>query len=106
DKPFAYPLAYLVHEFLQTGWQPLYVNEVRRDMAEIGLKPVGSAYLVENFDAWVLTRRARRLVAEIDDPDLRELVRDFCLDQRFRADVFARDAAPLDEPEQHRRLSA
>jgi SAM-dependent methyltransferase len=106
DKPFAYPPGYLVHEFLHAGWQALYVTEIRRDMAEIGLKPVGSAYLVENFDGWVLSRRARRLLAEIADPDLRELVRDFCLNQRFRADVFARDAAPLDEPEQHRRLSA
>ena len=106
DKPFAYPPSYLVHEFLQASWQALYVTELRRDMAEIGLKSVGSAYLVENFDSWVLTRRARRLLAEIDDPDLRELVRDFCLDQRFRADVFARDAEPLDASEQQRRLLA
>jgi len=106
DKPFAYPLGYLVHEFLHAGWQALYVTEVRRDMAEIGLRPVGSAYLAENFDGWVLRRRARRLLAEIADPDLRELARDFCLDQRFRADVFSRDAPPIDPTEQRRRLFA
>ena len=106
DKPFAYPAGYLVHEFLHAGWQALYVTAVRRDMAEIGLKPVGSAYLAENFDGWVLRRRARRLLAEIADPDLRELARDFCLDQRFRADVFTRDAAPIDATEQRRRLFA
>ena len=75
-------------------------------MAEIGLKPVGSALLVENFDGWVLGRRARRLVAEVADPDLREMVRDFCIDQRFRCDVFARDASPLDATEQRERLLA
>jgi hypothetical protein len=106
DKPFAYPPGYLVHEFLNSGWQALYVTELRRDMTEIGLKPVGSAYLVENFDGWVLGRRARRLLAEIENTELRELVRDFCLDQRFRADVFARDAAPLDAVEQRERLLA
>jgi SAM-dependent methyltransferase len=106
DKPFAYPPGYLVHEFLHAGWQALYVTEVRRDMAQIGLKPVGSALLVENFDGWVLGRRARKLVADIADPDLRELVRDFCIDQRFRCDVFARDAAPLDQTEQRERLLA
>jgi hypothetical protein len=106
DKPFAYPAGYLVHEFLHAGWQALYVDEVRRDMAKIGLKPVGSAYLVENFDAWVLTRRGRSLLAEVADPDLRELVRDFSLDQRFRADVFARDAPAVDAAEQRRHLLA
>src|SRR5205085_5378884 len=95
---------YLVHEFMHAGWQPLYVTELRRDLKEIGLVPVGSALLVENFDGWVLGRRARGLVAGIADPDRRELVRDFCIDQRFRCDVFARDAATLDEAEQRRRL--
>jgi len=31
-------------------------------------------------------------------------VRDFCIDQRFRCDVFARDAPPLAADEQRRRL--
>jgi SAM-dependent methyltransferase len=106
ERPDDYRPGYLVHEFLHAGWQPLYVTELRRDMAEIGLFPVGSAILLENFDRWVLGRRARALVAAIADPDLRELVRDFAIDQRFRCDVFARDAARLGEAEQRRRLFA
>ncbi len=106
ERPDDYPPGYLVHEFLHAGWRPLYVSELRRDMAEIALKPVGSAILIENFDRWVLSRRARALVAGIADPDLRELVRDFAIDQRFRCDVFARDAAGLDDGGQHRRLFA
>jgi SAM-dependent methyltransferase len=106
ERPDDYRLGYLVHEFLHAGWRSLYVTELRRDMAEIGLFPIGSAILLENFDRWVLGRRARALVAEIADPDLRELVRDFAIDQRFRCDVFARDAARLDGGEQHRRLFA
>src|SRR5205085_1542638 len=82
----------------------LYVTELRRDLKEIGLVPVGSALLVENFDGWVLGRRARGLVAGIADPDRREMVRDFCIDQRFRCDVFARDASPLTASKQRERL--
>jgi SAM-dependent methyltransferase len=100
ERPDEYRPGYLVHEFLHSGWRPLYVTELRRDMAEIGLAPVGTAILLENFDRWILSRRARVLLATIADPDLRELVRDFCIDQRFRCDVFARDAAALDEGEQ------
>ena len=106
EKSFAYPHGYLVHEFLHAGWEALYVTELRRDLAEIGLKPIGSALIAENFDGWVLGRHARRLLADIADPDLRELVRDFCIDQRFRCDVFARDAAAIDEKEQRERLLA
>jgi len=106
ERPDDYRPGYLVHEFLHAGWRPLYVTELRRDMAEIGLAPVGSAILLENFDRWILGARARALVSEIADPDLRELVRDFCIDQRFRCDVFARDAARLDEAEQRRCLFA
>ncbi len=106
ERPDDYRPGYLVHEFLHIGWRPLYVTELRREMAEIGLAPVGSAIILENFDRWVLGRRARALVVGIADPDLRELVRDFCIDQRFRCDVFARDAASLDETEQRRRLFA
>ena len=106
EQPADYRPGYLVHEFLHAGWRPLYVTELRRDFGEIGLRPVGSATLVENFDRWVLTRRTRRLVAGIADPDRRELVRDFCLDQRFRCDVFARDAPPIGAAEQRGRLFA
>ena len=103
-RPADYRPGYLVHEFMHAGWQPLYVTELRRDLKEIGLVPVGSALLAENFDGWTLGRRARKLVAGIADPDRRELVRDFCIDQRFRCDVFARDAAPLTPAEQRRHL--
>jgi SAM-dependent methyltransferase len=106
ERPEDYRPGYLVHEFLHAGWRPLYVTELRRDMAAIRLAPVGSAILLENFDRWILGRRARALVAEVADRDLRELVRDFCIDQRFRCDVFARDAARLDEGEQRRLLFA
>src|SRR5205085_12176800 len=87
ERPGDYRPGYLVHEFMHAGWQPLYVTELRRDLKEIGLAPVGSALLAENFDGWMLGRRARRLVAGIADPDRRELVRDFCMHQRFRCDV-------------------
>jgi len=94
-----------VHEFLHTGWQPLYVTELRAAVREIGLFPVGSATLAENFDAWVLTDEATALLAEIADPEQRELVRDFFLGQRFRADVFARDCPRLAEDERTARLA-
>jgi SAM-dependent methyltransferase len=94
-RPEDYSPAYLAHEFMPAAWQPLYVTEVRRAMATIGLSPVGSTTFSENFDWMVLSEEARRTLATIKEPNVRELVRDFFLDQRFRSDVFVRANRPL-----------
>jgi hypothetical protein len=104
ERPADYSPAYLVHEFMPPAWQPLYVTEVRRDMATIGLEPVGSATLSENFDWMVLDEAARQTLGTITDPEARELVRDYYLDQRFRCDVFARGNRQLGPGERAGRL--
>ncbi len=104
ERPQDYPPAYLVHEFMPPAWQPLYVTEVRRDMATIGLDPAGSATLSENFDWMVLDEAVRQKLGAITDPDARELVRDYYLDQRFRCDVFARSNRQLGPDERAGRL--
>jgi hypothetical protein len=73
-------------------------------MATIGLEPVGSATLSENFDWMVLGETACQMLAAITDPDARELVRDYYLDQRFRCDVFARGNRQLGPGERADRL--
>ena|SRR6516162_746548 len=104
QRPEDYSPAYLVHEFLPSAWQPLYVTEVRRAMGTIGLSPVGSTAFSENVDWMVLSEEARKTLATITEPDTRELVRDFFLDQRFRSDVFARANRPLSPDERAARL--
>ncbi|HZT86749.1 MAG TPA: class I SAM-dependent methyltransferase [Stellaceae bacterium] len=106
QRPEDYPIGYLVHEFMHAGWEALYVTDVRRDLAGIGLVPVGSTTLIENFDAWVLDAKARDVLEAMPEGDVRELVRDVLIDQRLRCDVFARDARRLPSAEQQRRLMA
>jgi SAM-dependent methyltransferase len=95
---------YLAHELMVSGWEPQCVTDVRAHLAQAGLKPVGSATLVENYDKFVLGRPARQLLATIEDPDARELARDFMIDQFFRRDVFVRAGRVLDASERRRRL--
>ena len=96
--------AYFAHEYLAPAWQPLYVTEIRAELATIGLHAVGSATLRDNFDSFVLRATERSALGEIADPDLRELARDYVVLTRFRRDVFSRDAAPLHDRERRRRL--
>ncbi len=105
-RPEDYAPAYLVHEFMHAAWKPLYVTEVRAAMATIGFSPVGSTTLIENFDWLVLNNRARKTLARIADPNVRELTRDFFLDQRLRCDVFARSSRRLNADERASRLMA
>jgi SAM-dependent methyltransferase len=104
SRPEDYALPYLVHEFMPAAWQPLYVTEVRAAMATIGLKPVGSTTLSENFDWMLLDETARGALSGIEDSDARELVRDYYLDQRFRSDVFGRTNRRLEPGERTMRL--
>jgi SAM-dependent methyltransferase len=98
------PEAYFAHEYLAPAWRPRYVDEVRREMAEIGLAPVGSATLRDNFDNFVLRAKAREALAAIADPDQRELARDYFMYQRFRRDVYGRETQLIDDDARRERL--
>ncbi|WP_448380100.1 methyltransferase regulatory domain-containing protein [Gloeomargarita sp.] len=81
---------YLVHEFFNEHWHPLYVDEVMADMANAKLTYVGSAHLLDHVDAFHLPPAAIDHLATLSDPVLRELVRDFYLNAQFRRDVYVR----------------
>jgi len=98
------PEAYFAHEYLAPAWRPRYVDEVRREMAEIGLAPVGSATLRDNFDSFVLRAKAREALEAITDPDQRELARDYFMFQRFRRDVYGLNLRTIDDEERRQRL--
>ena len=97
---------YLVHELMSENWEALCVTQVRAEMATLGLAPVGSATLIENFDSLVLGRDARKALAAICENDVRELARDFLITQSFRSDVFVRAGRRLNEDERYQRLRA
>ncbi len=105
ERPDDYRPGYLVHEFLHAGWRPLYVTETaprhgpdRARAGRLGDPP----RKFRSLDPRPARPRARRR-----DRRPRSAA-SWCaisvIDQRFRCDVFARDAAGLDEGEQRRRL--
>jgi SAM-dependent methyltransferase len=106
ERPADFQLAYLSHELMPANWEPLCVTDFRAAMRSVGLVPVGSATLIENYDSFVLGHAARRTLAAIADPDARELARDFLIDQFFRRDVFIRRGRILNETERRAKLLA
>ncbi|MCS7227108.1 MAG: class I SAM-dependent methyltransferase [Gloeomargarita sp. SKYB31] len=95
---------YLVHEFFNQHWQPMYVDEVMADMSRAKLSYVGSAHVVDHIDAFNLTPTAINHLTQISDLAMRELVRDFYLNTQFRRDVYVRGPVPISGETQARYL--
>lgn len=83
---------YLAHEYLNRGWEPLYHADVVRDMANAKLDFAGAANLAQAYPALYLNEGQRDLLASVDDPVMRETVKDYVHNTAFREDVMVRGA--------------
>src|SRR5262245_29095753 len=97
--------AYVAHEYLDEHWDLFQFSDLAARLSEAKLSFVASATLADNLDQYAVPKDLRALVAEVDDPILRESVRDFAGNKRFRRDLFARGTATPAPGEQRRLLS-
>ena len=97
---------YLAHEYFNTHWTPFYHADVVRDMGEAKLSFVAPANYSEHFEFLYLAEPALKLLAEIQEPVLRETVKDFLTNSVFRKDVFTRGRLALPPAEQRALLAA
>ncbi len=96
---------YLLHEYANAGWEPLYVDDVHPRMAAHQLRYIGSATLPELFPN--LLPPAIQQAAGVDlpqGPD--ELVIDIATNKRFRRDLFVHGFQPLSNSDLSERLGA
>ncbi|MBB4264759.1 class I SAM-dependent methyltransferase [Roseospira visakhapatnamensis] len=96
--------AYLVHEYLNAHWRPLFFSDAVADMAAAKLVYAGAASLLDNFSQFQMTPEQRAVVDMLPDRVLRQQAGDFCAGRGFRRDVYLRGALRLDEPQQVDRL--
>jgi SAM-dependent methyltransferase len=90
------PGPYLAHEYMNDSFAPCFHADVAEALAGAKLEWVGSVNLIENFPELTLTPEQRAVIQRLDDPALRELLKDMCLDRALRHDVFVRGARRLD----------
>ena len=81
-------MQYIVHEFMNAAWQPFYAVDVADELAEAGLRYVGSATLAENHPALLLDAESAKAIAALATDRQRQVATDFATNQRFRRDVF------------------
>ena len=96
--------AYLLQEYANEGWQPLYVADMHQRCAATKLRFHASATLPENFLDF-LPANVRQVVRAETDPSLRQSLQDLAINQSFRRDLFLRGIAPYTDSELRHRLA-
>ncbi len=83
--------AYLVHEYLNEHWQPLYFSQVAAMLDPAKLSYLGSATIVDDLNVMAVPGKLHGAVEEAGgDIVWRETLRDFASNKRFRRDIYAR----------------
>lgn len=97
---------YLGHEYLNTHWHVPYFSEVAATLGEAKLTFVSSARLLDRVNDLNLQPASVALLDRQKTPVLRESVRDYLVNQRFRPDIFIKGAVPMSATEQAERIDA
>jgi SAM-dependent methyltransferase len=81
--------AYLVQEYNNQFWQPVFVTEMMDKMSAVKLRYLGTATLPEAYDS-AISGDVKNLLASQTDPHVREQIRDYALIQSFRRDLYVK----------------
>lgn len=97
-------LPYLLGEYDNAGWQPLYVADMHQRCAAHKLRPISTANLPELFEE-LLPEPLRSQVNGEPDPLMQQTLIDLACARGFRRDLFSRGSVRLSPAAWRRRLS-
>jgi hypothetical protein len=95
---------YLAHEFLNVGWQPLYITDAMAMLSEAKLAYVGSANIAENRPELSVPKEFQEMVAAAPDFAMRELLGDYVVNKTFRRDVYVKGPLRLSARDHREKL--
>lgn len=90
--------SYLVQEYNNHFWRPVFVSEMMDQMTAVKLDFLGTATLADAFDS-MFKPELRELLARQPSVFLREQMRDYALMQSFRRDLYVKGRRPAWEVE-------
>ncbi len=97
-------MEYVAHEYLNQDWHPMLFADIASELEGAKLQFACSARLLDHVPMMHLTPEQQALLAGIGDKVLRETVRDFMVNQQFRADLWIKGGRRLSVIERARRL--
>jgi SAM-dependent methyltransferase len=96
---------YVAHEYFNRHWQPMFFTDVRDWLEPAKVDFACSATWGDHVEAINMTPEQQALLKEIPNADLRQMARDFMVNQQFRRDYWVkgvRRLAPMEQAEQLR----
>ena len=91
--------SYVAHEYMNADWHLVNFSGMAKSLATAKLTFVGSSRLLDRFDNMNLTKDGQKLVDGIGNPILKQTVRDYLCNTRFRCDVFIKGASRMSAQE-------
>ncbi len=91
---------YVAHEYLTDHWNVTYYADFAKRMAAAKVAFACSANPLDTVDMINLTPDQQALLKGLTDTDYRESIRDFCINQQFRRDIWVKGAMRLTDIEQ------
>ena len=104
DKIPSQDSAYLLQEYGNDGWQPLYVAEMHRRCAGQKLRFLAAATLPENFED-LLPKNVQAPVLAETNPEIRQSLIDLATNKSFRRDIFVKGRVSLTITELTQRIA-
>jgi hypothetical protein len=86
---------YIAHEYLTDHWNVMYYADFAKRLAPAKVNFAASANPMDAVHVVNLTQEQQQLIFGISDADYRETVRDFCIGQQFRKDLWIKGGRKL-----------
>lgn len=94
----------MAYEYFVKDWNPLYFSQVVSDLERAKLTYVTSTNLLDQADPLTFPNEIRERFNTIEDPVLRETIRDFMVNKPLRKDIFVKGPILLPAEVQRNRL--
>lgn len=91
---------YLAHEYFNRDWHPMPFSQVAELFAAAKLDFAASANLLDHVDPVNLSPEMQQLLQQINQPVLRESVRDYLINSQFRKDIFVKGGRKISSTQQ------
>lgn len=95
---------YLAHEYFSADWKPMPFSDMAAWLAPSKCDYVCSAHSLDEVNAINLTEAEEALINQQTNPIFRETIRDLCMNQQFRRDIWVKGPRKLDQFEQMEQL--
>ena len=95
---------YIAHEYLNLDWDLMYFADVAELCREFKLDFAMSAIPLETNEGMYLSEKAREFLNGVGNPIMREQLKDYFTNRRFRKDIFVRGVRRLSRRESYEKI--